>query len=100
MATATEPDTLSAGSQENEIDKLFRALVKLSGSDLHLKVEKPPYVRVKGSLRALNRPPITQDEMTRMLMPMMDERNTRIFYENGGADFAYMVMVDGVRWRF
>ena len=25
-----------------EIDKLFRALVKLEGSDLHLKVDRPP----------------------------------------------------------
>ena len=38
--------------KELEIDKLFRALVKLEGSDLHLKVGRPPYVRVKGSLAA------------------------------------------------
>ncbi len=28
--------------EELEIDKLFRALVKLEGSDLHLKAERPP----------------------------------------------------------
>lgn len=100
MATVTEVDLLGGGTLEREIDKLFRALVKLQGSDLHLKVGKPPYVRVKGSLRPLNRGPILEDEMTRMIMPMMDERNTRIFYENGGADFAFMVDVDGIRWRF
>ncbi len=38
-----------------EVDKLFRALVKLEGSDLHLKVDKPPIVRVKGELRPLDR---------------------------------------------
>ena len=37
----------------NEIDRLFEALVKLNGSDLHLKVDKPPYMRVKGSLQPL-----------------------------------------------
>ena len=36
---------------ELEVDKLFTALVKLEGSDLHLKVDGPPHVRVKGSLR-------------------------------------------------
>ena len=41
--------------QELEIDKLFRALVKLEGSDLHLKVGRPPIVRVHGELRPLNR---------------------------------------------
>ena len=35
-----------ANHTELEIDKLFKALIKLKGSDLHLKVAKPPYVRV------------------------------------------------------
>ena len=34
-----------------EIDKLFRACVKLKASDLHLKVDKAPMVRVDGTLR-------------------------------------------------
>ena len=51
--------------KELEIDRLFQALVKLSGSDLHLKVDRPPYVRVKGSLRTLNRGPIDDEEMNR-----------------------------------
>ncbi|MDP7304081.1 MAG: twitching motility protein PilT, partial [Pirellulaceae bacterium] len=42
--------------QDLEIDKLFKALVKLEGSDLHLKVGRPPLVRTKGELRPLNRP--------------------------------------------
>ena len=100
MATVEEVQPKVAASGKAEIDKLFRALVKLLGSDLHLKVDKPPYVRVKGSLQALNRPAISDEEMNRMLLGMMDERNTRIFYENGGADFAYMVEVEGVWWRF
>ena len=44
--------------EEQEVDKLFRALVKLEGSDLHLKVGKPPIVRVNGTLKPLNRGPI------------------------------------------
>ena len=86
--------------EEREVDKLFRALVKLAGSDLHLKVDKPPYVRVKGSLKPLNRPPIDEEEMQRMLLPMMNERNRAIFDDTGGADFAYLIDVDGVSWRF
>ena len=39
--------------KELEIDVLFKALVKLKGSDLHLKVDRPPYIRVKGELRTL-----------------------------------------------
>jgi twitching motility protein PilT len=75
-------------------------LVKLSGSDLHMKAGKPPYVRVKGALKPLNHPDISEDEMERLLMPMLNERNLKIFEETGGADFAYLVEVDGVNWRF
>lgn len=83
-----------------EVDKIFRALVKLEGSDLHLKVGQPPMVRVRGELRPLNRPPIENDEMVRLLLPMMDERNLAIFDRDGGADFAYIIDVDGTSWRF
>jgi twitching motility protein PilT len=86
--------------QELEVDKIFRALVKLQGSDLHMKVGQPPIVRVNGDLRALNRPIIENEEMVRLLVPMMDERARKIFEEEGGADFAYVVEVDGVKWRF
>jgi twitching motility protein PilT len=83
-----------------EVDKIFKALVKLEGSDLHLKVGQPPMVRVKGELRPLNRPPIDNEEMVRLLIPMMDDRNLEIFDREGGADFAYVVDIDGVNWRF
>ena len=86
--------------EERDVDKLFRALVKLEGSDLHLKVGRPPMVRTRGKLMPLNRPPIDEAEMVSLLFPMMDERNRRIFDEDGGADFAYVVDVDGETWRF
>jgi twitching motility protein PilT len=86
--------------QELEVDKIFRAFVKLEGSDLHMKVGSPPIIRVKGDLRPLGRPPIELEEMIRLLVPMMDSRNRAIFERDGGADFAYIVEVDGVSWRF
>jgi twitching motility protein PilT len=86
--------------RELEVDKYFRACVKLEGSDLHMKVGRPPMVRVRNELRPLNRPPVDAEEMTRLLVPMMNERNKRIFEEEGGADFAHTCDVDGVRWRF
>ncbi|MBT4695209.1 MAG: PilT/PilU family type 4a pilus ATPase [Planctomycetaceae bacterium] len=86
--------------EELEVDKLFRALVKLEGSDLHLKVGRPPIVRKDGSLKELSRGPINREEMVRLLFPMMDKRNRSIFEDEGGADFAYIVNVDGEDWRF
>ena len=86
--------------KEIEINKLFRALVKLEGSDLHLKVGLPPYVRVAGTLRPLNRGPIDDDEMVRLIFPMFNERTRRIFDEDGGTDFAHSLQVDDKTWRF
>jgi twitching motility protein PilT len=83
-----------------EVDKLFRACVKLEASDLHLKVGKPPMVRVNGTLRPMNRGPIDDEEMVRMCYPLMNERNRKIFERDGGADFAHTVDVDGTVWRF
>jgi twitching motility protein PilT len=86
--------------QDIEVDKLFRACVKLEASDLHLKVGKPPMVRVDGSLRPMNRGPIEDEEMVRLCFPLMNERNRKIFERDGGADFAHTLDVDGVKWRF
>jgi twitching motility protein PilT len=83
-----------------EVDKLFRACVKLQASDLHLKVDKPPMVRVNGTLRPMNREPITDEEMVRITFPLMNERNRKIFEKDGGADFAHTLDVEGTMWRF
>jgi twitching motility protein PilT len=91
---------LSGEKQDLEVDKYFRALVKLEGSDLHMKVGKPPMVRIRNELRPLSRGPVERAEMVKLLVPMMNDRSRRIFEEDGGADFAYTCDVDGIVWRF
>jgi twitching motility protein PilT len=93
-------DNRLAEQRELEIDKLFRAVVRLKGSDLHLRVDSQPAVRLRGSLRSLNRSPISDAEMEQLCLPLLDERNRKIFEETGGADFAYIVDCDGQRRRF
>lgn len=110
MATITTPPPASApapaaeaaaGSRRRlEVDRLFTALVKLEGSDLHLKAGKPPYVRVKGSLQPLKADAISEEKMEQLIMPMLDKRRQDILERDGGADFAHTVEVDGTVWRF
>ena len=89
------------GKDKNlEVDKLFRACVKLEGSDLHLKVGQPPIVRIDGTLRPLNRDAVDDEEMVGLVFPLMDARNRGMFDENGGTDFAHVSDVDGTSWRF
>lgn len=101
MATAeTDIRDYVEPHKELEVDKIFRACIKLEGSDLHLKVDRPPMVRIKGQLRPLNRPPIEPEEMVRLLLPLMGERHRRIFDEEGGADFSHTLEHEGETWRF
>jgi twitching motility protein PilT len=93
-------DSFISKRQDLEIDKLFRACVKLDGSDLHLKVGQPPIIRVHGTLRPLSRGPVDDEEMVRLTFPLMNERNRKIFERDGGADFAYTLDVEGTNWRF
>jgi twitching motility protein PilT len=91
--------------EDLEVNKFFRALIKFGGSDLHLKVGKPATIRARGTLRELDMPPISHEDMSRLCFPMMDERNTEIFHAEGGADFAHIVEYEnekGVKepWRF
>ncbi|MFM8283043.1 MAG: type IV pilus twitching motility protein PilT [Planctomycetaceae bacterium] len=97
---ADKPSASGPSRPRLEIDRLFEALVRLLGSDLHLKVGQPPIIRVKGALQPLKAPKIEDEQMRRLCLPMLDERQRRILDADGGCDFAYTVPVDGVRWRF
>ena len=88
------------GGKEPEINKLFKLQIKLDGSDMHLQVNKPCMLRIKGTIRDLQMPPITEEQMNAMFLEFMDERSVQIYNDNGGADFAHVVPVDGRNWRF
>jgi twitching motility protein PilT len=94
------PPALHAASGEPELHRLFRAVVKLAGSDLHLKVERPPFVRVTGVLRPLNRGPIDAAEMERICYPLLTERMREHLDQTGGVDLGYSMKIDGLSWRF
>ncbi|MBM4011445.1 MAG: PilT/PilU family type 4a pilus ATPase [Planctomycetes bacterium] len=91
---------VAANGYKFEVDRLFDALVRLNGSDLHLKADQPPIIRVKGSLQPLKHPKIDDARMRQLCMPIMNERQRQVFMDDGGVDFAHTCVVDGVKWRF
>ena len=94
------PERFLHKQQELEIHPMFRACCKLEGSDLHLKVGQPPFVRINGTLRPLARDPVDDEEMVRLVFPMMNERARKLLDEDGGADFAHVVEFEEKPWRF
>jgi twitching motility protein PilT len=85
--------------REPEVNKLFRAVMKHEASDLHLKAGQPPMMRLKGAVRRMDAPPLTQEHMEKLLLPIMSERMKKVFDDTGGADFAHIVGTDECRFR-
>ena len=105
----TQPASTASGDTDSpkivpqppcEIDRLVEALVRLEGSDLHLKVGQPPIIRVKGALQPLKAQRIDEEAMGRLCLPMLNARQRAILADEGGCDFAHVAIIDGVRWRF
>jgi len=88
-----------AGTKEPEVNKLFRLVMKLQASDLHLKVGQPPMMRLKGDIRRMDMRPLTQEDMERLLLPNLQPKHRAILDEEGGVDFSYVVGADECRFR-
>ena len=90
MATAVEAN-VETMPNEPEANKLFRLVMKYKGSDLHLKVGLPPAMRLTGTIRMMQMPPLTAAEMERLMFPLLNARQKTILEETGGIDFAHIV---------
>jgi twitching motility protein PilT len=73
------------------IDDYFRALVKRGGSDLHLKVDRPPLMRIKGELFPTEYPVIGKEEMKKLLLPMLTEVQAKKLENEREIDFSCLV---------
>ncbi|WP_165248277.1 type IV pilus twitching motility protein PilT [Paludisphaera soli] len=99
MSTAVDP-TIEAPANEPEANKLFRMCIKYQGSDLHLKVGMAPSMRLAGVLRQMQLPPLTLADMERLMFPLLNHRQRGILEEDGGVDFAHIILDGDVETRF
>jgi twitching motility protein PilT len=98
---ASSPDVKVAADvkKEPECNRLFRMVMKLQASDLHLKVGQPPMMRLKGDIRRTELKPLTQEDMERLLLPILTPKQRKILDEEGGVDFSWVVGNDECRFR-
>src|SRR5947209_1950674 len=85
--------------KEPPANQLFRMVMKHEASDLHLKVGQPPMMRLRGDIRRMEMRPLTQEDMERLLLPILTAKQRRILDEEGGVDFSYVVGADEGRFR-
>jgi twitching motility protein PilT len=73
------------------LDELLHGLAQRGGSDLHLKVGRPPLFRIAGDLLATSYPEVTRQEMQESVFRIMSPPVKRKFEKSLEADFAYEV---------
>ncbi len=97
---ATTIESVPSSPAEPEANKLFRMVMKHKGSDLHLKVGLPPCMRLGGILRQMQLPPLTKEDMERLMFPLLSPKQLNILEEEGGVDFAHVVFEGKNETRF
>jgi twitching motility protein PilT len=72
-----------------DIRDLLRETVEREASDLHLKVGRPPTVRIDGVLESLPEPPLTSTDTAEVAETLMPSWRREHFASRGETDFAF-----------
>ncbi len=75
-----------------DLDAILRRAIEMGASDVHLKVPLPPVLRVNGTLSPLKgEDRLTPDEIKRVALSVMNERQREMFTKTKELDMAYSV---------
>src|SRR5260370_7719966 len=93
MATAelelSEVTLPTSANREPEVNKLFRAVMKHEGSDLHLKAGMPPMMRHRNIVKPFGKAPLSNEDMERLMFPIISARLRTTLEETGGCAFPH-----------
>jgi len=70
------------------IEKLFKIMVRQKASDLHLKANQPPILRIGRGLHALKSDPLTDRQIQRLAYELLTKEQVEKFEAQGSLDFA------------
>jgi twitching motility protein PilT len=95
-ATPSSPSSPSRSTQDlsehrASMDVLFRTLVQSGASDLHLRSNEPPMLRVHGELARQDQPALPAERVENMLLSIMTAKEIGEFREGGDTDWAYEI---------
>ncbi|MFH1075006.1 MAG: PilT/PilU family type 4a pilus ATPase [Candidatus Firestonebacteria bacterium] len=71
------------------INDLLNKMVESKASDLHLKVGRPPLLRIDGKMTRVELPVLTETDIEEMLFAMMSQRQRVKFGEANKIDLSY-----------
>ena len=78
--------------------KFLKACMQLKGSDLIMKSEQQPKLRIRGSLKPLDTDPVGTDEFWAIAQHILSEEQLEDLHKFGSVDFAYD-FEEGTRFR-
>jgi twitching motility protein PilT len=70
---------------------VLQHMIQANASDLHLKVGRPPTLRVDGHMVSLEMPALRQEDLRSLAEQIMAPKNIKEFSENKESDFALAV---------
>lgn len=77
--------------KDPEINRFLRVVIKIDGSDMHLKVGMVPRVRIRGVLKNTNAEVMTEAKIEELLFEILTAEQKAFFLKNGTLDFAWQV---------
>jgi twitching motility protein PilT len=78
-----------AGEGRRMLTQYLEAAIRYEASDLIVKVDLPPRIRVRGALKNLQTERCSDQLMFQIAKDVLDERQYGYFHQHGSVDFAY-----------
>jgi twitching motility protein PilT len=82
------PATTATGAAAFNFKAVLQKMITQNASDLHLKVGRPPVLRINGDLSTLDIPPLRPEDLKVLAEQIMTPKQVKEFAENKEADFA------------
>jgi len=77
------------------LEQLLNLVITKKASDLHLSVGLPPIIRIDGKLVRVDHPPLTKDDVERLIFNMLSNEQRRVLEQNWELDCSYGVEAIG-----
>jgi twitching motility protein PilT len=74
-----------------DIDAILKELVERKGSDLHMKVGRPPLMRLQGELLPTEFPPVSREDMDAVILHLLGQERFNRFKQELEFDSAYQI---------
>lgn len=92
-ASAKSVSGVTGAGDSLDMKTLLRSAVKLGGSDLIVTAGAPPMLRLNGTVRSLQLPPLSSEDVIRLLYSIISRPQRVVLEEKKELDFALNIMM-------